>query len=105
MARNSTWLEKLAALLFVIFCFELGVFLIVYPWLALWDQSYFSTLGFSFLGTEWETIWSSTWFRGGVSGLGVVNVLISFIEVGRLRTHPPRRIVTREFPSQGSELQ
>ncbi len=85
MARRYSWLEKTAALLYVMFCFELGVFLIVFPWLKIWEYSFFSNLGFSILGQEWERIWDSPWFRGAVSGLGVINLLISFAEVFRLR--------------------
>lgn len=83
--RHYHWLEKTAALLYVVFCFELGIFLIVFPWLKLWEHSFFSNLGFSLLGQEWERIWDSPWFRGGISGLGLVNILISFSEVFRLR--------------------
>jgi len=105
MTQRTSWLEKAAALLFVIFCFELGVFLIVFPWLQLWEYSYFSNIGFSFFGQAWEKVWDSAWLRGAVSGLGVVNVIISLVEVSRLRSGPPRNDNMRQFPPHRSDLQ
>lgn len=104
MARRSNWLEKTAALLYVVFCFELGVFLIVFPWLKLWEYSFFSNLGFSLMGQTWEYVWDSAWFRGAISGLGVVNIVISLIEVSRLRGGTSEESNDRES-SRRSELQ
>jgi hypothetical protein len=83
------WYHKMAGLITVIFYFEMGVFLLIFPWASDWDLNYFS--GFSF----WSNgIWASPYFRGAVSGLGIVNILISFVEVFRLRRFsvppPPR---------------
>ena len=83
--RVFRWLERAVALLYVIFCFELGVFLLVFPWLKLWENSYFSNLEWTVLGYDWERVWDSAWFRGAVSGLGLMNLLISFSEVFALR--------------------
>lgn len=85
-SRRYRWLEKTTALLYVIFCFELGIFLLVFPWFDhYWANSYFSNFGFAMFGQEWEKVWDSSWFRGAVSGLGLVNIFISFVEVFRLR--------------------
>lgn len=74
------WYQKLLALVGVILCFEMGVFLIVFPWASEWDANYFSRLPF------WaREIWVSPYFRGAVSGLGLVDIYISFLEVFRLR--------------------
>src|SRR5215218_3633223 len=70
------WYHKLLGLFAVIFCFELGVFLMVFPWASDWDLNYFSSLPL------WaSTIWASPYFRGAVSGLGVLNIYVSLIEV------------------------
>jgi magnesium-transporting ATPase (P-type) len=84
---RHTWLDKATAVVWVIFCFELGAFLLVFPWLDYWENSFFSNLGF--LGQGWEKIWDSPWFRGAVSGIGVVNLFISMVEVFRLRRFAP----------------
>lgn len=90
--RGHHWLEKAAALLFVLLCFEIGVFLMVFPWVPAWSRSWFSNLDFAVLGRTWEAVWDSTWFRGAVSGVGVVNVMISLVEVVRLRRYASARI-------------
>ncbi len=84
-SRAYHWLEKTAALLYVVFCFELGVFLLLFPWFKLWENSWFSNLAIPVMGQAWEHIWDSAWFRGAVSGVGVINIFISFVEVMRLK--------------------
>jgi hypothetical protein len=76
------WQDKLLALLGVIFCFELGVFLLVFPWATEWDINYFPRLPLWF-----RQLWINPFFRGAVSGLGLVNIYISFVEVFRLRRY------------------
>ena len=79
----SGWAHKLWRLIFIVFCFELGVFLMVFPWLDYWDNNFIATLA------PWiEGFWSNLYFRGAVSGLGVVNIYISLAEVFRLRRPP-----------------
>jgi hypothetical protein len=74
------WYQKLAGLLFVLLCFELGVFLIAFPWSQHWDVNYFGLLA-----PWWRDVWLSPYFRGAVSGVGIINVYVSFLEVFRLR--------------------
>ena len=79
-APTYQWYHKLLGLLAVIFCFELGVVLLVFPWFSDWDLNYFASLPL------WaSSVWNSAYFRGAVSGLGVLNIYVSFIEVFRLR--------------------
>ena len=81
-ARNvsrGTWYGKVLRLCFVIFCFEIGVFLVVFPWLNYWDTNSLSTY------TSWlADIWGNPYFRGALSGLGLANIYISFLEILRL---------------------
>jgi hypothetical protein len=74
------WYHKLGALLWAFFCFEIGVLLVLLPWIDLWDHNYFARLA-----ARWPGVWMSPYLRGAVSGLGVVDIAISFIEVVRLR--------------------
>jgi hypothetical protein len=78
--RDSGWHHKLGRLLFVVFCFEVGVFLLVFPWLEPWDNNWFADALPKLSG-----VWDNPYFRGAVSGLGAVNLYISFAEVFRLR--------------------
>lgn len=74
------WYHKVAGIAAAIFCFELGVFLLLFPWIPYWDHHY-SYLLPRFL----RPIWNDPYFRGAVSGVGLLNIYISFVEVFRLR--------------------
>lgn len=77
----ATFFDKLGAVLFCLFCLELGLFLLVYPWLGhLWQRNWLFHAR-----PEWTSFLLSEEFRGGVSGLGILNLLIGVIEVFRLR--------------------
>jgi hypothetical protein len=78
--QKHRWYHKVAGVMAAIFCFELGVFLLVYPWASDWNVKYFT-----FLPLWARGIWSSPYFRGAISGLGILNIYISFLEVFRLR--------------------
>jgi hypothetical protein len=80
-----TWFQKFSAVLFCVFCFELGLFLLIYPWAGAWNTNYFLTAR-----PEWRAFLLSEYFRGAVSGLGVLNILIAFSEVYRLRRFAAR---------------
>ena len=78
--RRYRWYHKMGGVLAAIFCFEVGVFLLVYPWVSEWDVNYFG-----FLPLWARQTWLSPYFRGAISGLGILNIYISFTEVFRLR--------------------
>ena len=79
--RRYRWYHKMGGVLVAIFCFEVGVFLLVYPWASdEWDASYYV-----FLPLWARGLWASPYFRGAISGLGILNIYISFVEVFRLR--------------------
>ena len=71
------WYHKTAGLLAVILFFEVGLFLLIWPWAGDWDLA-FLTYGI-------RQIWNSNYFRGAVSGLGLLNIYLFFVEVFRLR--------------------
>lgn len=74
------WYHKLVGLLWVILCFEIGIFLLAFPWSSYWSSNYFG-----WLSPEWRQIWLSSWLRGAITGLGVVNLYVSLLEVFRLQ--------------------
>jgi len=90
-AARHSWYHKLGIFLFVIVCFEVGAFLTVFPWTPQWDSNSVSSL-FPFL----HDLWASSYFRGALSGLGLLNIYISLGEVARLRrsstSRPPDRL-------------
>lgn len=77
---DSPWYQKLATLMALVFCFELGVFLMVFPWLSEWHVNYFSKM------PVWTAdTWNSPYFRGAVSGVGLLDIYISVTELFRLK--------------------
>ncbi len=78
--RPYRWYHKLSAVLLVVFCFEIGLFLVIFPWTPFWDTNYFGGMI-----PRWHEVWDNLYFRGAVSGLGVVNLYIAVLELYRLR--------------------
>ena len=76
----ARWYDKVAAVLTVILYFELGLFLLIFPWVGYWETNYFSSVAF-----QLHQLWISPYFRGAISGVGALNIYISFLEVFRLR--------------------
>lgn len=77
---KHTWVHKLGVFLFIVVCFEVGAFLIVFPWMPQWDTN---AVGHLIPGLR--DVWLSSYFRGALSGLGLLNIYISLGEVSRLR--------------------
>ena len=76
--------EKLTVIFFIALCLLLGVYLILAPWdllLGNWSENYLLTYVTDKSGLELirQTV-ASNWFRGAVTGLGVLNLLIAFWE-------------------------
>jgi hypothetical protein len=74
------WYHKMSAVVFITFCLEMGLFLLIFPWTESWDSNYFSGLM-----PQMKSFWDNLYVRGAVSGLGVVNLYISLVEIYRLR--------------------
>ena len=62
----------------VIFAFELGLFLVIFPWLRAWELNWVPLHS-----ATYAAIWSSPYFRGALSGLGVLNIYIALLELVR----------------------
>jgi hypothetical protein len=84
--QGHRWYHVAFALIFIVFCLELGMFLVIFPWSDFWDRSFFSALA-----PEWHMYWDNAYLRGAVSGLGIVNVYISLVEIFRLRRFARRQ--------------
>jgi hypothetical protein len=79
--------EKLTVVFFIILCVLLGVYLTLLPWVSFgsigeWGSNYLLMFFTDKTGWTWiQHMVASTWFRGAVTGLGVVNLLIAFWEI------------------------
>jgi hypothetical protein len=58
-----------------IFAAELGLFLLVFPWLRSWDVSWVPLHS-----PMLSDIWMSRYFRGALSGLGLLNLYVACAE-------------------------
>jgi hypothetical protein len=76
--RKRSWVSMFSGLAWIILCFELGAFLVVYPWMDGWNQNMFANWR-----QGWHSVWLSPWFRGAVSGLGALNLIIALVELFR----------------------
>lgn len=74
------WYHKMSAVLFITFCLEVGLFLAVFPWTDYWGSNYFASLL-----PQIHQYWDNLYLRGAISGLGVIDLYISLVEVFRLR--------------------
>jgi hypothetical protein len=77
--------EKLTVIFFIILCLLLGSYLILAPWDTLfgpWGENYLLVFLSDKTGAPviQRTV-ASTWFRGAVTGLGVLNLVIALWEV------------------------
>ena len=71
-------MNRLLAVAFILFCFEIGLFLVFVPWSPLWEHNVLLTYSLFLRG-----LILNNFFRGAVSGLGVVDLVLGFSELGR----------------------
>ena len=72
------WQRRILGFCLVIFAFEIGMFLIVFPWLRTWDLNWAPLHSQRF-----SDIWMSRYLRGALSGLGLLNIYVAFAELIR----------------------
>jgi hypothetical protein len=73
-------MKRLLRFVALLFWLELGLALILVPWLDLWDTNYFL-----YQYPALALVLKNPFLRGAISGLGLVNVMLS-IEAFRHRT-------------------
>ncbi len=70
------WHRRVLAFCGIVFALELGLFLVVFPWLQSWDVNWAA------VQSPWVSeIWLSPYFRGALSGLGLLNIYIALSEL------------------------
>ena len=76
--RFMRWHRRILSFCLIIFAFELGLFLLVFPWLSVWGMSWVPVHSARF-----AHLWMSPYVRGGLSGLGLINIYVALAEAGR----------------------
>ena len=69
-------MNRVLAVAFILFCFEIGVVLVFVPWSALWENNVLLTYSISLRG-----LLLNNFVRGAVSGLGVVDLALGLGEL------------------------
>jgi hypothetical protein len=71
-------LKRLTFYFYVFYCFEVGIFLLVAPWWLpqIWNQNYFFVVA-----PHLKDIFLNGFFRGAVSGLGILNLFLGIAEI------------------------
>ena len=74
--------NKVLFVIYVLYCLEVGIFLLVYPWMRLWDQNFLLQYS-SYL----RVLLLNDFFRGAVSGLGIANLILRAWEVAHFQRY------------------
>ena len=73
-------MSRVLTILYVVVCFEIGVFLFVLPWLSIWDKNYF-VAHYPLV----SAIALNYFVRGAISGIGLADIWLAIFEMWRLR--------------------
>jgi len=75
--------RRLWVVLFALFAFEIGAFLVVFPWMDSWNLNHLPSF-FPSNQIALQDLWDEPYFRGALSGLGLCNVYIALREIVQL---------------------
>jgi len=70
------WYHYLGPAVFALFCIELGVLLVLAPWLDIYERNVHQ-----FIPQSWQFVLLSRHFRGGLSAMGFLNFLVALNEL------------------------
>jgi len=75
---------KLTVVFFIVICFEIGLLLMILPWLGFppWTENYLLIAAVDKLQYDWlAAVMKSGYLRGAVTGLGLLNVMLGISEI------------------------
>jgi hypothetical protein len=75
---------KLTIVFFILICFEIGILLVILPWVPSpsWNENYLLVLAADKMHWPWLAIaMKSGYARGAVTGLGLLNILLGVWEI------------------------
>jgi hypothetical protein len=75
---------KLTIVFFILICFEIGILLVLLPWVPnpSWNENYLLVLAADKMHWPWLAIaMKSGYARGAVTGLGLLNIMLGVREV------------------------
>jgi hypothetical protein len=83
--------SKLTVIFFILVCLQAGILLVLLPWVSIgvfgdWGDNYLLAFIAQKTGLPiLQQAVASNWFRGAVTGLGVLNLFIAFWEMAHFR--------------------
>jgi hypothetical protein len=78
--RGQLWKGRIMLVVFVLFCLEIGIILVVLPWTRVWTEN---SLLVAFPQTR--AFLANDFVRGLISGLGLVDIWMGVAEAVRYR--------------------
>jgi hypothetical protein len=81
---GSGWLWQVV---YILYCLEVGIFLLFLPWMNLWDTNYIV-----YLYPKLRPIVANPYLKGGVVGLGIVNILIGIQGIAQFKKGSDNRV-------------
>ena len=79
-AEMPVWLQRVFVVVYVLFCIELGLVLIVLPWTRFWFSD-----GWMAQWPAFQHLMQLGFVRGAVSGLGLLDIWLGVLEAVRYR--------------------
>ena len=82
---------RLTVIFLIVLLLQLGFLLVLLPWVSFgafgnWNDNYLLTLVVEKTGMpSIRLAVASGWFKGGVTGLGILNILIAFLEIASFK--------------------
>ena len=75
---------KLTIVFFILICFEIGILLVILPWVPSpsWSENYLLVIAADKIHWPWLALaMKSGYTRGAVTGLGILNILLGVWEI------------------------
>jgi hypothetical protein len=75
---------KLTIVFFILICFEIGILLVILPWVPSpsWNENYLLVLAADKMHWPWLALaMKSGYARGAVTGIGLLNILLGVWEI------------------------
>lgn len=79
---------KLTIVFFILICFEIGILLVILPWVPSpsWNENYLLVLAADKMHWPWLALaMKSGYVRGAVTGLGLLNIVLGVLEIIHFR--------------------
>ncbi len=98
-------IAKLTVIFFIILCLLVGIFLTLSPWFSYgglgdWNDNYFLSFVVRHTGLPIiQQAVTSGWFRGAITGLGILNLFLAFWEMAHF-SHSVRTLEQEENQPQ-----